>query len=187
MKFDACPVEPPGLGNGPLSIWTMSRQPSSARWPTTEFPTMPDPITTTFAVVGRSLTGRTLRRRSWEHRAQSARRVGDVRRDHVGVAEGGKAVARTVTMNRGDRGALRVDDWCRDRCDAIVEFAGRPRVALAADRREPALEPGRLDHGRTREAHQGTGEIRGHERRRLRGEQNESRRHDVQGEASAGP
>ena len=56
MKFDACPVEPPGLGSGPLSICTMSRQPSSARWPTTEFPTMPDPITTTFAVVGRSLT-----------------------------------------------------------------------------------------------------------------------------------
>ena len=25
MKFDACPVEPPGLGSGPLSIWTMSR------------------------------------------------------------------------------------------------------------------------------------------------------------------
>ena len=25
MKFDAWPVEPPGLGSGPLSIWTMSR------------------------------------------------------------------------------------------------------------------------------------------------------------------
>ena len=56
MKFDAWPVEPPGLGSGPLSICTMSRQPSSARWPTTEFPTMPDPITTTLAAVGRSLT-----------------------------------------------------------------------------------------------------------------------------------
>ena len=32
MKFDAWPVEPPGLGSGPLSIWTMSRQPSRARW-----------------------------------------------------------------------------------------------------------------------------------------------------------
>ena len=32
MKFDACPVEPPGLGRGPLSICTMSRQPSRARW-----------------------------------------------------------------------------------------------------------------------------------------------------------
>ena len=32
MKFDACPVEPPGLGSGPLSSWTMSRQPSRARW-----------------------------------------------------------------------------------------------------------------------------------------------------------
>ena len=31
MKFDACPVDPPGLGSGPLSIWTMSRQPSSGQ------------------------------------------------------------------------------------------------------------------------------------------------------------
>jgi len=31
MKFDACPVEPPGLGIGPLSIRTRSRQPSLAR------------------------------------------------------------------------------------------------------------------------------------------------------------
>ena len=31
MKFDAWPVEPPGFGNGPLSSWTRSRQPSSAR------------------------------------------------------------------------------------------------------------------------------------------------------------
>ena len=32
MKLDACPVEPPGLGSGPLSTCTMSRQPSRARW-----------------------------------------------------------------------------------------------------------------------------------------------------------
>ncbi len=32
MKFEACPVEPPGLGSGPLSIWTSSRQPRRARW-----------------------------------------------------------------------------------------------------------------------------------------------------------
>ena len=32
MKFDAWPVEPPGLGSAPLSIWTMSRQPRRARW-----------------------------------------------------------------------------------------------------------------------------------------------------------
>jgi hypothetical protein len=32
MKFDAWPVEPPGFGSAPLSIWTMSRQPSRARW-----------------------------------------------------------------------------------------------------------------------------------------------------------
>jgi hypothetical protein len=31
MKFDACPVDPPGLGNGPLSSSTMFRQPCSAR------------------------------------------------------------------------------------------------------------------------------------------------------------
>ena len=32
MKFDAWPVEPPGLGSGPLSSCTMSVQPSRARW-----------------------------------------------------------------------------------------------------------------------------------------------------------
>ena len=31
-KFDAWPVEPPGLGSGPLSTCTMSRQPRRARW-----------------------------------------------------------------------------------------------------------------------------------------------------------
>ncbi len=56
MKFEAWPVEPPGLGSGPLSICTMSRQPRSARCPTTEFPTMPAPMTTTLALSGRSLT-----------------------------------------------------------------------------------------------------------------------------------
>ena len=32
MKFEACPVEPPGFGSGPLSIWTTSVQPSRVRW-----------------------------------------------------------------------------------------------------------------------------------------------------------
>ena len=32
MKFDACPVEPPGFGRGPFSISRRSRQPSLARW-----------------------------------------------------------------------------------------------------------------------------------------------------------
>ena len=32
MKFEAWPVEPPGLGNGPLSSSTMSFQPCSASW-----------------------------------------------------------------------------------------------------------------------------------------------------------
>ena len=54
MKFDACPVEPPGLGSAPLSIWTMSRQPRRARWCTRLLPTMPAPITTTRAVAGTS-------------------------------------------------------------------------------------------------------------------------------------
>ena len=31
MKLDACPVEPPGLGNGPLSISTSWLHPSRAR------------------------------------------------------------------------------------------------------------------------------------------------------------
>ena len=52
MKFDACPVEPPGLGRAPLSICTMSRQPSFARWYTRLLPTMPAPITTQRALCG---------------------------------------------------------------------------------------------------------------------------------------
>ena len=32
MKFEAWPVEPPGFGSGPLSIWTTSVQPSRVRW-----------------------------------------------------------------------------------------------------------------------------------------------------------
>ena len=52
MKFDAWPVEPPGFGRGPLSTWTMSFQPSSARWWTRLLPTMPAPTTTTLAWVG---------------------------------------------------------------------------------------------------------------------------------------
>jgi hypothetical protein len=31
MKLDACPVDPPGFGIGPLSTRTRSRQPSRAR------------------------------------------------------------------------------------------------------------------------------------------------------------
>ena len=52
MKFEAWPVEPPGLGSGPLSISTMSRQPEPARWQTRLLPTMPAPMTTTLADVG---------------------------------------------------------------------------------------------------------------------------------------
>ena len=50
MKFDAWPVEPPGLGSGPLSICTMSVQPRRLRWPTRQLPTMPAPMMTTFAL-----------------------------------------------------------------------------------------------------------------------------------------
>src|SRR5918998_1568706 len=52
MKFDACPVEPPGLGSGPLSIRTRSPQPRRARWWTRLLPTMPAPMTTARAVPG---------------------------------------------------------------------------------------------------------------------------------------
>src|SRR5687768_4668981 len=55
MKFDACPVEPPGLGSGPLSSWRISVHPRRARWRATEFPTMPAPITTTRALRGDEL------------------------------------------------------------------------------------------------------------------------------------
>src|SRR3954451_5357133 len=52
MKFDAWPVEPPGFGSAPLSIWTMSRQPCCARCCTRLLPTMPAPMTTTRAEGG---------------------------------------------------------------------------------------------------------------------------------------
>ena len=32
MKFEAWPVEPPGLGSGPLSISVISVSPSRVRW-----------------------------------------------------------------------------------------------------------------------------------------------------------
>src|SRR5918997_283268 len=56
MKFDACPVEPPGLGSGPLSSSTSSLQPSLARWRARLLPTMPAPISTARAVVGSALS-----------------------------------------------------------------------------------------------------------------------------------
>ena len=49
MKLEAWPVEPPGFGNGPLSSCTRSVQPSRARWPTRQLPTIPAPMTTHFA------------------------------------------------------------------------------------------------------------------------------------------
>jgi hypothetical protein len=52
MKLDAWPVEPPGFGSGPLSISTRSFQPSRARWPTRQLPTIPAPMTTHFACGG---------------------------------------------------------------------------------------------------------------------------------------
>src|SRR3954454_22072688 len=52
MKFEAWPVEPPGFGSGPLSIWTMSVQPRRLRWPTRQLPTMPAPMITQFACAG---------------------------------------------------------------------------------------------------------------------------------------
>src|SRR5438105_9437982 len=52
MKFDACPVEPPGLGRGPLSSNTTSRQPSRVRWKARLLPTIPQPMTTHRAWAG---------------------------------------------------------------------------------------------------------------------------------------
>src|SRR5699024_1342153 len=52
MKLEACPVDPPGSGNAPLSSSTMLRHPSWARWCASEFPTMPAPTMTTSARSG---------------------------------------------------------------------------------------------------------------------------------------
>ena len=58
MKFDACPVEPPGFGSGPFSSRTRSAQPRRARWCATLEPTMPAPITTALAEEGRAVIRR---------------------------------------------------------------------------------------------------------------------------------
>src|SRR5919204_6144511 len=55
MKFEAWPVEPPGLGSGPLSSSVMSVSPSWVRWWTRLLPTMPAPMTTTCWDAGSSL------------------------------------------------------------------------------------------------------------------------------------
>ena len=55
MKFEAWPVDPPGFGNGPLSRRTTSDQPWSVRWYATELPTIPQPMTTARALLGRVL------------------------------------------------------------------------------------------------------------------------------------
>src|SRR5437868_6301261 len=52
MKFEAWPVEPPGLGSGPLSSSTTSRQPSRTRWYARLLPTIPQPMTTQRACAG---------------------------------------------------------------------------------------------------------------------------------------
>src|SRR5499427_7686221 len=55
MKLDACPVEPPGFGIGPLSTRTRSRHPSRARWQARLLPTMPAPMITALARAGVSV------------------------------------------------------------------------------------------------------------------------------------
>ena len=55
MKLEACPVDPPGFGIGPLSTSTRSRQPSRARWQTRLLPTIPAPMMTALARPGESL------------------------------------------------------------------------------------------------------------------------------------
>ena len=52
MKLEACPVEPPGFGIGPLSTRTRSRQPSRARWQARLLPTIPAPTITALARAG---------------------------------------------------------------------------------------------------------------------------------------
>src|SRR6185312_12497646 len=52
MKLEACPVEPPGFGIGPLSTSTRSRQPRRARWQARLLPTMPAPMMTALARAG---------------------------------------------------------------------------------------------------------------------------------------
>src|SRR5688572_10874276 len=56
MKFYAWPVEPPGLGSGPLSIRTRSLQPRRTRWWTRLLPTIPAPMTTARAAPRRAPT-----------------------------------------------------------------------------------------------------------------------------------
>src|SRR4051794_14221882 len=84
MKFDAWPVEPPGFGNGPLSSWTRSVQPSSASQPVRLLPTMPPPITTQRALLGKSLTFSASH--GQEHAVHRLLEVLDVRAHRLGRA-----------------------------------------------------------------------------------------------------
>ena len=52
MKLEACPVDPPGFGSGPLSSSRTPSQPSLPRWWATLEPTIPEPITTARLVPG---------------------------------------------------------------------------------------------------------------------------------------
>src|SRR5665213_4434191 len=103
MKFDAWPVEPPGFGNGPLSSWTRSRQLSSARWPMRLLPTMPPPMTTHFAVAGKSLTPCLAPSHSQEHATHRLLEVLDMGAHRLG---GALAVA---VADRLEQRAMRVD------------------------------------------------------------------------------
>src|SRR5664279_3230763 len=103
MKFDAWPVEPPGFGNGPLSTWTRSRQPSSPRWPTRLLPTMPPPMTTHFAAAGKSLTPGLAPSHGQEHATHRLLEVLD-----MGVHRLGGTLAVAVA-NRLEQRAMRID------------------------------------------------------------------------------
>ena len=151
---------------------------------------MPDPITTTLAAVGRSLTlvllevGACCTNTSDALSSCGEAAVTITRAvDGVGVGAAGKAVARTVAVDRGDRGAVRVDDRRGDGRDALVELADRPGVARGGGwSRAGAGSAPVASTVRGVKARAGARDTRAIRGGRLRGEQHEPGRDDVQGE-----
>ena len=112
MKFEAWPVEPPGLGSGPLSSSTMSVQPRRARCPTRQLPTMPAPMTTHRGVRWGDQLTCALRRSNADisspyHFAQRPRLPRDPADDHRPRAAPGRGACARPTSSSGSASGAR--------------------------------------------------------------------------------
>src|SRR5580693_3951974 len=143
MKLDACPVEPPGLGIGPLSTRTRSRQPSSARWCTRLLPTMPAPMMTALAVRGwAGVSVMRSSRESWFVDSGALQRGAAPLLGLLELVEGEDVQAGHSGLRRGQHRRRPVEQPVR----AVP--AGHPEAQDPA--RVPGDEPGRFRRARHR-------------------------------------